>query len=163
MAITRGGQYRSAPGIAAFVALVLVLAFGNPSYARWADRQNGRSAGGFFLQQLSWPRWTFSTRDSVQTVLANDLKALLLILFAALFAGLLVSTQLASARASFAQFFAGWGAYVFAAVFAGLVAAWLQVHASLYGAFTWAAAGAVYGLFVGWIVGLAVFGARSGD
>ncbi|MEN3304133.1 MAG: hypothetical protein V7603_335 [Micromonosporaceae bacterium] len=160
MAITRGGRYRSAPGIAAFVALILVIVFGNPSYARWADRQDGHRAGGFFLQQLSWPRWTFSTRDSVQTLLANDLKALLLILFAALFVSLLVSTQLARARASLAQFFAGWGAYLFAAVFAGLIAAWLQVHASLYGAFLWAASGAIYGLFVGWIIGLAVFGAR---
>jgi hypothetical protein len=159
MAITRGG-YRSAPGIAAFVAFILVLAFGNPSYAHWADRQNGHSAGGFFLQQLAWPRWTFSTSDSVRTVLANDLKALLLIVFAALFVALLVSTQLARARGSLAQFFAGWGAYIFAAVFAALIAAWLQVHASLYGAFQWAASGAIYGLFVGWIIGLAVFGAR---
>jgi hypothetical protein len=160
MAISRGGRYRSAPGIAAFVALVLVIAFGNPSYARWADRQNGHTAGGFFLQQLTWPRWTFNTNDPVRTLLANDLKALLLIVFTALFVALLVSTQLASARASFAQFFAGWGAYIFAAVFAGLIAAWLQVHASLFGAFQWAASGAIYGLFVGWIIGLAVFGAR---
>ncbi len=160
MAIRRGGRYRSAPGIAAFVTLILVIAFGNPSYARWADRQNPQSAGGFFLRELSWPRWTFSTRDSVQTVLANDLKALLLIVFAALFVALLVGTQLASARGSLAQFFAGWGAYIFAAAFAGLIAAWLQVHASLYGAFQWAGSGGVYGLFVGWIIGLAVFGAR---
>jgi hypothetical protein len=37
---------------------------------------------------------------------------------------------------------------------------WLQAGASLYGAFLWAAGGASYGLFVGWIIGLAVFGAR---
>jgi hypothetical protein len=159
MAITRGG-YRTAPGVAAFVALILVLAFGNPSYAHWADRQNGRTAGGFFLQQLSWPRWTFSTKDSVQTVLANDLRALLLIVFAALFVALLVSSQLSSARASFAQFFAGWGAYIFAAIFAAFITAWLQLHATLLGAFQWAASGAIYGLFVGWVIGLAVFGAR---
>ncbi len=160
MAITRGGPYRSAPGIAAFAALILVIAFGNPSYVRWAAGKNGHSAGGLFLQELSWPRWTFSTSDSVQSVIANDIKALLLILFAAGFVALLVGTQLASARGSFAQFFAGWGAYIFAGAFAGLIAAWLQAHATLYGAFQWAASGAIYGLFVGWIIGLAVFGAR---
>ncbi len=156
----RGGGYRSAPAIAALVALVLVIAFGNPSYAHWADRQNAHSAGGFFLQQLAWPRWTFSTSDSVRTLLANDLKALLLILFTGLFAALLVGTQLARERATFAQFIAGWGSYIFAGALAGLIAAWLQAGASLYGAFLWAASGAVYGLFVGWIIGLAVFGAR---
>lgn len=160
MAITPGGRYRTAPSIAALVTLVLVIAFGNPSYAHWADRRNGREVGGFFLQQLSWPRWTFRTSESVRTLLADDLKAILLIVFAWVFVSLMVSTQLARARASIAQFFAGWGAYIFAAAFAGLIAAWVQVHASLMGAFTWAAGGATYGLFVGWIVGLAIFGAR---
>src|SRR5438874_775560 len=89
MAIRRG-RYASAPGIAAFVALILVIAFGNPSYARWADRHNPNTAGGFWLRQLAWPRWTFNTNESVQTLLADDLKALLLIIFTALFVALLV-------------------------------------------------------------------------
>jgi hypothetical protein len=138
----------------------LVVLFGNPSYAHWADRQNEGSAGGFFLHQLSWPRWEFSTSQSVRSLLADDLKALLLIIFTYLFVSLLVSSQLARARATLSQFFAGWAAYIFAAAFAGLIAAWLQAHASLYGALTWAASGAIYGLFVGWIIGLATFGAR---
>jgi hypothetical protein len=49
---------------------------------------------------------------------------------------------------------------MFAGAVAGLIAAFVQVNASLLGAFQWAAAGAVYGLFVGWIIGLATFGAR---
>ncbi|HKS98538.1 MAG TPA: hypothetical protein VJT31_03320 [Rugosimonospora sp.] len=160
MATSGGGRYRTAPGIAALVALILVLAFGNPSYARFADQQNGRTVGGYFLQQLAWPRWTFSSSDSVRTLLANDLKALLLVILAAVFASLLVSSQLARERAHVSQFFAGWGSYIFAGAFAGLIAAWLQVHASLFGALMWASGGATYGLFVGWIMGLALFGAR---
>jgi hypothetical protein len=42
-----------------------------------------------------------------------------------------------------------------------LLAAFTQVDASLLGAFGWASLGAIYGLFVGWIVGLAALGARS--
>jgi hypothetical protein len=49
---------------------------------------------------------------------------------------------------------------MFAGALAGLLAAFIQTGASVLGAFTWAAGGAVYGLFVGWIVGLATFGAR---
>ena len=58
-------------------------------------------------------------------------------------------------------FFAGWGGYIFAAAVAGLLAAFIQTGASLLGAFTWAAGGAVYGLFVGWIVGLATLAAKA--
>src|SRR5690242_12008958 len=117
MAITRGGRYRTAPSIAAFVTLILVLVFGNPSYARFADRQHLGEVGGFFLNILSWPRWTFSSNSSVRTLLAEDLKALLLIILAYVFVALMAGTQLASARGSVAQFFTGWGAFIFAAVF----------------------------------------------
>jgi len=53
-----------------------------------------------------------------------------------------------------------WGGHMFAGAVAGLIAAFIQVNADLLGAFTWASAGAVYALFVGWIIGLATFGAR---
>jgi hypothetical protein len=49
---------------------------------------------------------------------------------------------------------------MFAGALAGFLAAFIQVNASVLGAFTWAAGGVVYGLFTGWIVGLAVLGAR---
>jgi hypothetical protein len=96
----------------------------------------------------------------VRTILADDLKAILLIVFAGVFVTLLAGSQLSRARASLSQFLAGWAAYLFAGALAGLIAAFVQVNASLLGAFQWAAAGVVYGLFVGWIVGLATFGAR---
>jgi hypothetical protein len=54
----------------------------------------------------------------------------------------------------------GWAAYIFAAAAAGLLAAFLIATASLLGAFSWASGGAVYGLFVGWLVGLATLAFR---
>jgi len=152
---------RTAPGTAVVAALILVLVFGSPPYVDWANRNAGSdSAWGFFLKQLAWPSWSFSSTQSVQTLLANDIRAILLIIFTGVFVTLLAGSQLARARGSLSQFLAGWGAYVFAGALAGFFAAFLMAHASLLNSFLWAASGAVYGLFVGWIVGLATFGAR---
>ena len=148
-----GGRVRTAPGTAVLAALVLVLAFGNPAYVEWANKNaNANSAWGFFLRTLAWPSWSFSSKESVQTLLANDVKALLLIILTGIFVAMLGGLRL---------FMVGWGGYIFAAAVAGLLAAFIQANASLLGAFTWAAGGAVYGLFVGWIVGLATLAARS--
>ncbi len=152
---------RTAPGVAVFAALILVLAFGNPAYVDWANRNaSPDNAWGYLLRTLTWPAWTFSSTESVQQVVAKDVKALLLIVFTGVFVALLASSQLSAARGTVSQFLAGWGGYIFAAALAGFVAAFIQVNASLVGAFGWAAAGAAYGLFTGWIVGLATFGAR---
>jgi hypothetical protein len=160
MAVTTAGRVRTAPGVAVLSALVLVLLFGNPVYVDWQSRHAGNDAWGFFLKTLAWPNWSFSSDQSVQTILANDVKAILLIVFTGLFAAALAGSQLSSARGGMSQVLAGWGAYIFAAAFAGLLAAFIQVNASLLGAFGWASLGAVYGLFVGWIVGLAMLGSR---
>ena len=151
MAVMTGGRVRTAPGTAVLAALILVLAFGNPAYVDWANRNaNPNSAWGFFLHTLAWPNWSFSSKESVQTLLANDIKALLLIILTGVFVAMM-----AGSRGNASQFLAGWGGYIFAAAVAGFLAAFIQVNASVLGAFTWAAGGAVYGLFVGWIVGLA--------
>ena len=148
-----GGRVRTAPGTAVLAALILVLAFGNPAYVDWANKNtNANSAWGFFLRTLAWPNWSFSSKESVQTLLANDVKAILLIVLTGIFVAMLVGAR---------GFFAGWGGYIFAAAVAGLLAAFIQTGASLLGAFTWAAGGAVYGLFVGWIVGLATLAAKA--
>ena len=160
MAVTTGGRVRTATGTAVIAALILVLAFGNPAYVSWAKNHTGNDGFGFFLRQLAWPEWSFSSDQSVRSLLANDLKAILLIVFTGLFVTLLAGSQVTAARATVSQFLAGWGAYMFAGALAGLLAAFVQTGASVVGAFTWAAAGAVYGLFVGWIVGLATFGAK---
>jgi hypothetical protein len=159
MASTSSG-YRTAPTVAAFVAFLLVLAFGNPAFHDWAYKHNSNTAGGYFLQILTWPSWHVSGSEPVQNVIAADLKAILLIVFTFVFVALLCGAQLAAAQGTFSQFFAGWAGYIFAAALAGLLAAWLLQHASLLGALQWAAGGAVYGLIVGWIIGLATFGAR---
>jgi hypothetical protein len=160
MAVTTAGRVRTAPGIAVLVALILVLAFGNPAYVDWQARHAGNDAWGFILKTLAWPNWSFSSTQSLQTVLANDIKAILLIVFTGVFVAALAGSQLASARGSLSQFFAGWGGYIFAGALAGFIAAFIQANASVVGAFGWASLGAVYGLFVGWIVGLAVLGTR---
>jgi hypothetical protein len=157
MAVTTGGRVRTATGTAVIAALILVLAFGNPAYVDWAKNHTGNDWFGFFLRQLAWPEWSFSSDQSVRSLLANDIKAILLVVFAGMFVAALAG---ASARGTVGQLLSGWGAYMFAGALAGLLAAFIQTGASVLGAFTWAAAGAVYGLFTGWIVGLATFGAK---
>jgi hypothetical protein len=152
--------YRTAPAVAAFVALILVLAFGNAAFHDWANKQNPHSAGGLFWQTLAWPTWHINGSAPVQNLIADDLKAILLIVLTFVFVLLLCGAQLAAARGTLSQFFAGWAGYVFAGAAAGLLAAWLLEHASLYNALLWAVGGAAYGLIVGWIIGLATFGAR---
>jgi hypothetical protein len=155
MATTTAGRVRTATGTAVLAALILVIAFGNPAYTDWAKNHTSNDAWGFFLRQLAWPSWTFSSSDSVRNVLADDIKAILVIVLTAVFVSLLTG----AARTA-NQFFGGWGGYMFAGAIAGLLAAFIQVNASVLGAFTWAGAGAAYGLFVGWIVGIATFGGR---
>jgi hypothetical protein len=133
-----------------------VLAFGNPAYVEWANKNaSTTSAWGFFLKVLAWPNWSFSSTESVQTVIANDLRAILVVVLTAVFVALVAGAGLARG-----QFLGGWAGYMFAAAFAGFLAAFVQTHASFLGALTWAASGVVYGLFTGWIVGLAVLVAR---
>jgi hypothetical protein len=161
MAVTTGGRVRTAPGTAVVAAFILVLLFGSPVYVDWANRNaSTHDSWGFFLKMLAWPSWSFSSEDSVQQVIANDIRAILLIVLTGVFVAVLAGSQLASARGSASQFFAGWAGYIFAGAFAGFLAAFIAVNASLLGAFGWAAAGATYGLFVGWIVGFATLGAR---
>jgi hypothetical protein len=141
------------PGAAAIAALILVLAFGNPAYVDWANKHaSPDNAWGFFLRELAWPSWTFSSKESVQDVLGQDIRAILVIVLGAVFIALLVGT----ARGAF---LAGWAGYIFAGAFAGFLSAFILSHASLLSAFGWAASGAAYGLFVGWIVGLLMLGA----
>jgi hypothetical protein len=157
MAVTTAGRVRTVPGVAAVGALILVLAFGNPSYVDWANRHaSADSAWGFFLRTLAWPSWSFSSTESVQTLLARDLRAILLVVFTAVFVALLVGS-----RGSLSQVVAGWAAFIFAGAFAGLIASFFLSHPSLLGAFQAAAPGAVYGLFVGWIIGLITLMARA--
>lgn len=161
MALTN--RYRTATGTGTLVALILVLVFGSPWYVDWArDNTNPNTAGGWFLRLLAWPAWRFNAGSSVQDVLADDLKAILVVVLTALFLYLLPGTQLARARGTLSQFFAGWAAFIFAGAFAALLTALIKSNPSLLGAFQAAGSGATYGSFVGWIIGIATLGAWRG-
>ncbi|MFI5932477.1 hypothetical protein [Actinoplanes sp. NPDC051494] len=161
MALTN--RYRSATGTGTLAALILVLVFGSPWYADWAtDNTNPNTAGGWWLRLLAWPHWRFDSDDSLRNILITDLKAILVVVMTALFLYLLPGSQLARARGTLSQFFAGWGAYIFAGGFAALLTTLFLANPSLLGAFRSASEGAGYGLFVGWIIGLATLGARRG-
>jgi hypothetical protein len=162
MALT-STRSRTTTGAGVLVALILVLVFGSPAYVDWANAHTDtREAGGWFLRLLAWPAWRFSSDESLRNIISADVKAILLVVLTAVFLYLLPGVQLARARGSASQLFAGWSAYIFAGAFAGLLAAFIQSNPSLLAAFTAAGAGAAYGLFVGWIVGIATVGSHRG-
>jgi hypothetical protein len=130
-------------------ALVLVLAFGNQAFTEWVPRHTrSGTVWHWFLATLAWPGWAIGGgRD----VLAHDLRAVLLLGFVAVVL-LLAARQATGAGA----FVVGWGALILASALAAFVAAFVTADASLLGAFAAASAGSAYGLFTGWIVGVAV-------
>jgi hypothetical protein len=162
MALT-STRSRTTTGAGVLVALILVLVFGSPAYVDWANAHTDtREAGGWFLRLLAWPAWRFSSDESLRNIISADVKAILLVVLTVVFLYLLPGEQLAKARGSVSQLFAGWSAYIFAGAFAGLLAAFIQTDPTLLAAFVAAGAGAGYGLFVGWIVGIATLGNRRG-
>ena len=158
-----GNRYKTAPGAGTLAALILVLVFGSPWYSDWANKNTDPdTAGGWWLRLLAWPHWQFNSNDSLREIIVTDLRAILLVLLTLLFLYLLPGSQLARARGTISQFFAGWSAYVFAGGFAALLTTLFLANPSLLGAFRSAGEGATYGLFVGWIIGLATLGGRRG-
>jgi hypothetical protein len=158
-----GNRYKSAPGAGTLAALILVLVFGSPWYTDWVLKNtNENTAGGWWLRTLAWPHWTFNSNDSLRTIIVDDLRAILLVVLTLVFLYLLPGSQLARARGTISQFFAGWAASIFAGGFAALLATLFLANPSLLNAFHAAGSGASYGLFVGWIIGLATLGGRRG-
>jgi hypothetical protein len=158
-----GNRYKTAPGAGTLAALILVLVFGSPWYSDWANKNTDPdTAGGWWLRLLAWPHWQFNSNDSLREIIVTDLRAILLVVLTLLFLYLLPGSQLARARGTISQFFAGWSAYVFAGGFAALLTTLFLANPSLLGAFRSAGEGATYGLFVGWIIGLATLGGRRG-
>jgi len=158
-----GNRVKSAPSAGTLAALILVLVFGSPWYGHWVEKNTKtNTAGGWWLRQLHWPTWSFRSSDSIRTIFVGDLRAILVVLLALLFLILLPGSQQSEARGTLSQCFAGWGAYVFAGAFASLIATLFLANPSLARAFLSAASGATYGLYSGWIVGLATLGGRRG-
>jgi hypothetical protein len=158
MALTRTRR-RTATGVGTLAAFVLVAVFGSPIFVDWVNRNTkSDTAGGLFLRTLAWPAWTFNTNAPVRDLVAQDLKAILFIVFVGVFLTVLAGAELSRARGTLADFFNGWGAVIFAAALAGFITAFLSVHAGLYTALLWALGGAGYGLITGWIIALAQMG-----
>jgi len=160
--VLTAARSRTTTGTGILAAAILVLAFGNPAYVDWVpDNTNPDTAGGWFLRLLAWPAWRFSSETPLRDLVAADLKAILLIAFTAVFLATFGGPRKSGGRAS--QLLANWAAYVFAAAVAGLVAAFLLTNPSLLGAFQEAGTGGTYGLFTGWIIGLAAVAGARGD
>src|ERR1700753_74416 len=117
-----GNRYKSAVGAGTLAALILVLVFGSPWYAHWADRNaSENSAGGWWLHLLSWPRWSFDSHDSLRSIVVGDLRAILVVVLTAVFLYSLPGSQRPRARGTISQFFAGWSAFIFAGGLAALL------------------------------------------
>jgi hypothetical protein len=153
---------RTVTGVGIVATAALVLLFGNQAVVEWVDKHtNPTTAWGWFLRVLTWPRWAFGPVDgsgnSVRRLLADDLRALLLILLVAVILGLVSK----AVNGGLGGFVLGWAALVFASALAAFLTAFLLSNPSLIGAFTLAATGSAYGLFVGWIVGGATATAKG--
>ena len=158
------GRTRTATGAGVLATLLLVLIFGNQIFTEWADRHaDTDTVWGWFLKMLTWPRWWLVPRDdsgkAARELLANDLKALLLVLFTALILAVAGRSIVTGGGA----FILGWASLIFGAALAAFATDFITANPTLLGAFAAAAAAAGYGLFVGWIVGIAVTTGKRGD
>ncbi len=153
------GRARTATGAGVIATLVLVLVFGNEAYTEWAQRHTtANSVWGFFLRELGWPSWVVTSSESVRDLIARDLRALLLLLFVAL----VLAVAGAGAASGGARFVIGWASLIFGAALAALLTSFINANASWLGALQAASDGSRYGLWVGWIVGIAVASFRGG-
>src|ERR1051326_5018383 len=149
-------RVKTHPGICALVALILVAIFGSPAYVHWAAKQGSGNAGDIFLHELAWPSWTFSTDASIRSLVADDLRAVFVVVFTYVFVAALAPAAAGGWKGALGRLLAGWGGFVFAGAFAGLIAALIKgagFTTALVGT-GGAVGGGVYGLLIGWIVGL---------
>src|SRR5215831_12591983 len=151
---------RTVSGVITTAALVLL--FGNQAVTEWVSRHTkADSLWGWFLRWLSWPAWAFGPRDDSagagRAVLADDLKALLLIAFVAAILAMVAS----SVSGGSGGFLIGWASLIFASALAAFLTAFILSSPTFLDALNRAAAGSAYGLFVGWIVGITTAGAKK--
>ena len=153
--------YGTAAGTGTLAVLLLVGVCGSPLYVGWVQHTDPNGPGGWFLRLLAWPAWRLHTDDPSQSVLATDLRAILLVILAAALLYLLPASQVARVQGTASQLLSGWAAYALAGGFTALLAALLGPGGSLLAAFQSAGTGVTYGFFAGWIIGLASLGGRA--
>ena len=156
------GRAKTATGAGVIATLILVLAFGNQAFTEWVQRHSSpETVWGWFLRVLSWPSWNVvpdnSSAAATRDLLARDLRALLLLVFVAV-----VLSVSAKSAAGGAAFVLGWASLIFGSALAAFLTLFITAEPTLLGAFNAAAAGSTYGLFAGWIVGIAVAAGRGG-
>ena len=153
---------RTVTGAGVLATAALVLIFGNQAVTEWVDRHTKPTEfWGWFLRVLSWPSWAIGPRDNsagaMRNLFAQDLRAILLIVFVAAILGFVAKSVVGGAGG----FLLGWAALIFGSALAAFLTAFIVSNPTLLGAFASAAAGSGYGLFVGWIVGIATATAKS--
>jgi hypothetical protein len=144
---------RTSTGAGVIAITLLVLIFGNQVYTDWvSSHAKPGNAWDLFLTELAWPRWFFTKGGTAsQDVIAFDVRALLLIVLVAVIIGMGADNVTGGGGA----FMLGWFAVIIGAAVAGLLTAFITTTASAFTALQAAAGAATYGLFVGWLVGLA--------
>jgi hypothetical protein len=144
---------RTSTGAGVIAILLLVLVFGNQVYTDWVSSHTVQgNPWDLFLNQLGWPRWFVTSGGTAsRDVIAADVRALLLIVMVAVIIGMGADNVTGGSGA----FMLGWFSVIIGAGVAGLLTAFITTTASAYSALQAAAGAATYGLFVGWLVGLA--------
>jgi hypothetical protein len=144
---------RTSTGAGVIAMLLLVLGFGNQAYTDWAAKHaQGANAWDLLLRTLAWPKWFVTSGGTAsRDVIAYDIRALLLIVFVAAILGMAGATVVGASGA----FVLGWFSVILGAAVAALLTAFITTDATLYNALNSAAAASIYGLFVGWIIGIA--------
>lgn len=154
---------KTVAGAGTLATAALVLIFGNPPFTEYVANHTSDSSGawGWFLQRLTWPRWAFGPTDdssaAMRQLLADDLRAILLIAFVAI----ILSFVAKSVSGGAGGFVLGWSAVIFGSALAAFLTAFIISNPSMVNALQTAAAGSTYGLFVGWIVGAVTAGAKG--
>ncbi len=151
---------RTVTGAGVLATAALVLLFGNQAVTEWIARHaRPETVRGWFLRVLSWPAWALGPRDNstwaMRDLLAQDLRALFLIIFVAVVLALAARSVAGGADG----FIIGWAALIFAAL-AAFLTAFVVSSPTILGALESASQGSRYGLFVGWIVGIATATAK---
>lgn len=146
---------RTLTGAGAITTAALVLIFGNEAATDFIARHPTDGVKGWLFDKLTWPSWTTGLFEepgpAIRDLLARDVKALLLIGFVAGIVALCGKM----AKDAATGFMVGWAAVIFASALAAFSSAFIFEGATVLKAFVAADSGSAYGLFVGWIVGIA--------